>query len=58
MEKYQQFGVEGNSILFCSGKDVCRYHVNVITFLDHETMYATFDSERIKSICRYLLAYI
>ena len=51
MKKYQQLGVEENSILFCSGKDVSRYHVNAITFLDHETMYVTFDSERIVAIC-------
>ena len=51
MKKYQQLGVEENSILFYSGKDVCRYHNNAITFLDHETMYVTFDSERIVAIC-------
>ena len=43
MKKYQQLGVEENSILAYSGKDVSRYHVNAITFLDHETMYVTFD---------------
>ena len=37
--------------MFYSGKDVCRYHVNPITFIDHETMYVTFDSERIVAIC-------
>ena len=51
MKKYQQLRVEENSILFYSGKDICRYHVNAITFLDHETMYFTFDSERIVAIC-------
>ena len=51
MKKYQQLGVEENSILAYSGKDVSRYHVNAITFLDHETMYVTFDSERIVAIC-------
>ena len=50
MKKYQQLRVEENSILFYSGKDICRYHVNAITFLDHETMYFTFDSERIVAI--------
>ena len=50
MKKYQQLGVEENSILFFTGKDVSRYHVNAITFLDHETMYVTFDSERIVAI--------
>ena len=51
MKKYQQLRVEENSILFYSGKDICRYHVNAIAFLDHETMYFTFDSERIVAIC-------
>ena len=51
MKKYQQLGVEENFILLYNGKDVCRYHVNAITFLDHETMYVTFDSERIVAIC-------
>ena len=51
MKNYQQLGVEENSILFYSGKDVCSYHVNAITFLDHETMYVTFNSERIVAIC-------
>ena len=51
MKIYQQLGVEENSILFYSGKDICRYHVNTITFLDHETVYFTFDSERIVAIC-------
>ena len=44
MKKYQHLRVKENSILFYSGKDVCRYHVNAITFLDHETKYVTFDS--------------
>ena len=51
MKKYQQLGVEENSTLFYSGKDVFRYHVNAITFLDHETMYLTFNLERIVAIC-------
>ena len=37
--------------MFYSGKDVCSYHVNAITFLDHKTMYVTFNSERIVAIC-------
>ena len=50
MKKYQQLGVEENSILSCSGKDIYRYHVNAITFLDHEMMCITFDLERIVAI--------
>ena len=30
---------------------VCTYHVNAITFLNHEAMYVIFDSERIVAIC-------
>ena len=30
MKKYQQLELEENSILFYSGKDVCRCHVNTI----------------------------
>ena len=48
-KKYQQLRVEENFILFYRGKDVCRYHVNAIPFLDHETMYVTFYSE--KTVC-------
>ena len=36
--------------MFYSSKDVCRYHVNAITYLDHKKMYVTFDSERIVAI--------
>ena len=51
MKKHQQLGVEENSTLFYSSKDVFRYHVNVVTFLDHETMYVTFNLEKIVTIC-------
>ena len=51
MKKYQQLELEENSILFYSGKDVCRCHVNTITFLDHEMMYVIFDSDRVVAIC-------
>ena len=38
-QKYKRLRIEENFILFYSVKDVCRYYVNAITFLDHGTMY-------------------
>ena len=38
-KKYQRLTIEENSVLFYSVKDVCRYHVNAIAFLDHGTIY-------------------
>ena len=53
IKKYQQLRVEENSILFHSGKDVCRYHVNAINFLDHKMIYVILDSKRIVAICSF-----
>ena len=53
IKKYQQLRVEENSILFHSGKDVCRYHVNAINSLDHKTIYVILDSKRIAAICSF-----
>ena len=53
IKKYQQLRVKENSILFHSGKDVCRYHVNTFNFLDHKATYVILDSERIVAICSF-----
>ena len=50
-KKNQQVEIEEKHILFYNCKDVCRYHVNAITFLYHKKMYVTIDSERIVAIC-------
>ena len=40
IKKYQQLRVEENSILFHSGKDVCRYHVTLFLIQRELSLFA------------------
>ena len=66
-KKCQRLTIEENSVLFYSVKDVCRYHVNAIAFLDHGTIYGVslidLESNAVSQILsaqflpKYLVAY-